>query len=58
MGLKFAQIDGLLVMISCFNSTNNEGFKTSISCCFHHVMQLNSSLREIFLEKVGINNLI
>ena len=58
VGLKFAQIDTLMVLLNCFVSTRNEGFRTSISCCLHHVMQLNGTLRETFLDKVGIKNLV
>ena len=45
VGLKFAQIDTLMVLIGCFNGTRNEGYRTSICCCLHHVMQLNMTLR-------------
>ena len=55
--MKFAQIDTLMVLLNAFNTTKNEGFKTSICCCLHHIMQLNVSLREMFLDKVGLTNL-
>lgn len=58
VGIKFAQIDTLMVLINCFISTQNEGFRSAISCCFHHVIQLNVSLREILLEKLGVNNML
>lgn len=45
VGMKFAQIDTLMVLLNAFNTTKNEGFKTSICCCLHHIMQLNISLR-------------
>lgn len=58
VGLKFSQIDTLMVLITSFNTSKNESFRTSICCCLHHVMQLNMTLREIFIDKIGINNLV
>lgn len=58
VGLKFAQIDTLMVLLNAFTTTKNESFKTSISCCLHHIMQLNTTLREMFLDKVGLHNLV
>jgi serine/threonine-protein kinase ULK4 len=58
VGTKFAQVDTLMTLLTCFNSSRNEGFRTSICCSFHHIIQLNSSLRETLLEKMGIQNLI
>ena len=55
--MKFSQIDTLMVLLNALNTTKNEGFKTSICCCLHHIMQLNVSLREMFLDKVGLANL-
>ncbi len=54
VGLKFAQIDTLMVLVNSFNSTKNESFRTSICCCLHHVVQLNTTLREMFLDKIGV----
>jgi serine/threonine-protein kinase ULK4 len=45
VGLKFAQFDTLQVLASCFNSTKNEGFRSSICCTIHHILQLNPTLR-------------
>lgn len=45
VGKNFAQIDTLLVMVNSFNTTNNIIFKTSIMCCIHHMITLNSTLR-------------
>lgn len=47
-----------MVLISCFNTTKNEGFKSSVCSCLHHIIQLNSTLREMFLDKVGLTNVI
>lgn len=58
VGLKFSQIDTMLILISCFTTTKNEGFKSSLASCFHHTITLNSSLREFFLEKIGVANML
>lgn len=58
VGLKFAQIDTLMALISSFNGTKNEGFRGSICCTLHHILQLNHTLREMLLDKIGITNLI
>jgi serine/threonine-protein kinase ULK4 len=45
VGLKFAQFDTLQVLAGCFNTTKNEGFRSSICCTLHHILQLNPTLR-------------
>ena len=56
--MKFAQIDTLLVLVNSFNGTRHEGFRTSIASTLHHVIQLNPTLREMFLDKVGASNIV
>ena len=47
-----------MTLVSCFTSCHNEGFRTSICASFHHIIQLNASLREVLLEKLGPANMI
>lgn len=58
VGTKFAQVDTMLAMVSCFVTSRNEGFRTAICSTLHHIVQLNGPLRETLLEKLGVANMI
>lgn len=57
-GIKFSNNETLLLLISIYISTKNEGLKLSCSICLCNICRINVSLAQVCIEKLGFRSII
>jgi len=57
-GIKFANVESLILLLQTFLSTKNEGLKICASICLNHICRINVNLSLVLLEKISFKQMV